>query len=125
MPAVAEKLDRDLKRAIDLFMRQAMARYDVRAAYLFGSRARGDHHDESDADVAIVLNGSPGSVLNTKLEMADLAYDAMLDTGVRIQPMPIWQVHWDNPTRFSNPALVRAIQREGIDLGVRTWTRRP
>jgi antitoxin ChpS len=116
MTAVVEKLDRDLQRAIALFLKQATAIYDVRAAYLFGSRARGDDHAESDADVAVVLNGAPGSLIDTKLEMADLAYDAMLETGVRIQPMPLWQVQWDEPTRFANPMLVRAIQREGIAL---------
>ncbi|MDZ7713489.1 MAG: nucleotidyltransferase domain-containing protein [Rhodovibrio sp.] len=114
-----------MKRAIDLF--DAAGDGAVRRARRVPVRqpCRGDHHDESDADVAIVLNGSPGSVLNTKLDMVDLAYDAMLETGVRIQPMPIWQAHWDDPTGFSNPALVRAIQREGIDLGARTWTSRP
>ena len=117
MTAVAEQLDPALKRALNLFLGQARTRYDVRAAYLFGSRARGDHHDESDADIAIILAGAPGSVLDTKLDMADLAFDAMLETGIRIQPLPLWYVHWQDPSRFSNPALVRAIQREGVVLG--------
>jgi len=116
MTGVADDLNTDVGRAVDLFLERVVATYEVRAAYLFGSRARGDHHLESDADVAVLLGGEPASVLDTKLEMADLAYDAMLDTGVRIQPMPLWRVHWDEPGRFSNPALVRAIQREGIAL---------
>lgn len=108
--------DWDLQRAVDLFLKQARATYDVRAAYLFGSRARGDDHAESDADVAVLLNGAPGSLIDTKLDMADLAYDAMLETGVRIQALPLWRLHWDDPGSFSNPELIRTIQREGVAL---------
>ena len=116
MTEVKQTLAPELQRAVDIFLKLTTAAYDVRAAYLFGSRARGDQHAESDADVAVVLNGQPGSLIDTKLAMADLAYDAMLETGVRIQPLPLWPHNWDDPGSFSNPALVRAIQREGVAL---------
>ena len=63
--------------------------YPTQQAILFGSRARGTSHDESDADVAIILKGKPGHFIKTKMAMNDIAYDILLDTGVRIQPLPV------------------------------------
>jgi len=39
-----------------------------------------------------------------------------LDSGIRIQPLPIWQEEWDHPENYSNPSLLRNIQNEGIVL---------
>jgi len=51
-----------------------------------------------------------------KLAMADLAYDVLLDTGIRIQPLPIWESDWEHPESYSNPALLRNIGRDGVRL---------
>ena len=42
-------------RAVRRFLDLVGERYPVRDAYLFGSRARGTHHPDSDADVAGML----------------------------------------------------------------------
>jgi len=39
---------------------RAGRRYDVLGAVLFGSRARADHHADSDADLALLLRGDHG-----------------------------------------------------------------
>jgi predicted nucleotidyltransferase len=88
----------------------------VLGVILFGSRARRTHRPDSDADVAVVLRGRPGKFVATKLAMADLAYDVLLDTGIRIQPLPIWEKEWGHPETYSNPRLLRNIEREGIRL---------
>lgn len=86
-------------------------------AVLFGSRARGQARDDSDVDVAVILKGSSdGAFLRTKLAMADVAYDVLLDTGVYIQPLPLWEDEWRQPERHPNPRLVENIRREGIPL---------
>jgi antitoxin ChpS len=46
--------------------------------------------------------------------MADLAYDILLETGIRIQPLPIWEEEWAHPDAYSNPHLLHNIEREGI-----------
>jgi antitoxin ChpS len=46
--------------------------------------ARHTEHAESDADVAVVLNGETGKFIDTKFAMDELAYEVLLDTGVRI-----------------------------------------
>ena len=88
----------------------------TRRAILFGSRARGTAHDESDADVAVILEGTSGHFIKTKMAMNDIAYDILLDTGIRIQPLPVWEGEWAHPESYSNPHLLRNIAKEGIAL---------
>ena len=90
--------------------------YPTQQAILFGSRARGTAHDESDADVAVILKGLTGHFIKTKMAMNDIAYDILLDTGIRIQPLPVWEAEWAHPERYSNPHLLHNIAAEGITL---------
>lgn len=90
--------------------------YRTQQIILFGSRARGTEHSESDADVAVILQGAVGRFIKTKMAMNDLAYDVLLQTGIRIQPLPIWEAEWAHPETYSNPHLLHNIAREGIAL---------
>lgn len=109
-------LDPDTQRAVRAFISRVATHYDFAGAVLFGSRARGTNRPDSDADVAVLLHGRPGKFVTTKLEMADIAYEVLLETGIRIQPLPIWEDEWEHPERYSNPLLLRNIEREGIRL---------
>lgn len=90
--------------------------YPTQESILFGSRARGTAHEESDADVAVILKGQPGNFIKTKMAMNDIAYDILLDTGIRIQPLPVWEGEWAHPELYSNPHLLHNIAVEGISL---------
>jgi hypothetical protein len=46
----------------------------------------------------------------------DVAYDVLLDSGIRIQPLPIWEREWAHPEQYSNPRLLENIAREGLAL---------
>jgi antitoxin ChpS len=48
--------------------------------------------------------------------MAGIAFDVMLETGVLIEAVPLWEEEWAHPERFNNPALIENIQRDGIRL---------
>jgi hypothetical protein len=48
--------------------------------------------------------------------MADFAFDVLLETGILIQPLPIWEQEWLHPEGYSNPQLLAAIKKEGIQL---------
>ncbi|MHB8454009.1 MAG: nucleotidyltransferase domain-containing protein [Acidiferrobacterales bacterium] len=102
-------------RAAHAFMEAVANRYDMIGAILFGSRARKSYRPDSDADVAVLLHGH-GKFVDTKLAMDDLAYDVLLETGIRIQPLPIWEDEWKHPDTYSNPRLLVNIEREGIRL---------
>lgn len=110
------RLDPNTERAVRQFLAVLAPRFDVAGAIVFGSRARGTYRPDSDADVAILLNGEHQRALPTTLAMADVAYDVLLDTGINISPLPIWLDQWDHPERFANPALLRNIAREGVRL---------
>ena len=102
--------------ATQAFMNKVKQQFDVKGAMLFGSRARQTHHSESDADVAVLLRGKTGRFVATKLAMDDLAYEVLLDHGIRIQPLPIWESEWQNQQAYSNPQLLYNIVRDGIPL---------
>ena len=98
------------------FIRQVATRYPVRGAILFGSRARGTHAAESDVDIAVVLRGPRGKLMETSIELADIAFAVLLETNIYIQPLPIWEAEWEHPETHSNPRLVENIRREGVPL---------
>jgi len=109
-------LDAETERAARMFLSRIAGRYDMTGAILFGSRARRTHRPDSDADVAVMLKGTHGKFLETKLAMADVAYDVLLETGIRVQPLPIWEDQWSQPERYSNPRLLANIAKEGVAL---------
>ncbi len=109
-------IDPETQRAAHAFLEKIAGRYELAGAILFGSRARRDHRPDSDVDIAVLLRGLPGSFLDTKLALADIAYDVLLETGVLVQPLPVWEDEWGHPERFINPSLIRNINREGVRL---------
>lgn len=110
------RIDPETESAVRLFMQRVSDAYDLDGAILFGSRARCDHRPDSDADVAVLLHGRRGAFLDTKLALADIAYEVLLETGVLIQPLPVWEDEWQHPHLAQNPRLITNIAREGIRL---------
>lgn len=111
-------LDSETEAAARRFLGQITDRYEIAGALLYGSRARGTHRPDSDADMAVILRGEPQRVLPTALEMSDVAYDVLLETGIRISPLPVWLDEWTHPEAHRNPALLRNIAAEGIPVQI-------
>ena len=109
-------IDHDTSAAAGAFLKVVANRFPLTRAMLFGSRARRAFGAESDADVAVFLSGAPQSFARTKLSMADIAYDVLLETGILIQPLPIWEAQWERPETHANPGLLRNIARDGVPL---------
>lgn len=110
------QLDHDTEEAVRRFLALIAGRYDMAGAIVFGSRARGTHRPDSDADVAVLLSGEHQRFLTTKLAMADVAFDVLLETGINISPLPVWLDEWEHPENYSNPALLKNIASEGFRL---------
>lgn len=110
------QIDSATEGAVRLFLSLIADRYDVVGAILYGSRARGTHRPDSDADLAVLLQGEHQRFLSTKLDMADFAFDVMLETNIRISPLPVWLDEWERPEDYSNPALLHIIKLEGVPL---------
>lgn len=115
MPSIAD-IDPNTQHAARTFIAKVSAQYAVADAILFGSRARRNSRMDSDLDIAVVLRGNRGRFIDTKLALADIAYDVLLETGILIQALPLWEDELKQPERYNNPDLLRNISREGIRL---------
>jgi predicted nucleotidyltransferase len=102
--------------AIKQFVKIVARNYPLEQTILFGSRARGTAHEDSDADVALILSGEIQPFMKTRMALNDLAYDVLLDTGVIIQPLPVWASQWAQPESYTNPQLLRNVARDGIQF---------
>jgi predicted nucleotidyltransferase len=114
---LANRPEESDRRVVSAFLEKLRSSYDVSEMIMFGSRARGDNRPDSDLDLAVVLNGKRGAFIDTKLDMAGLAFDVLMETGVLVQAFPMWEDDLAHPEQFPNPALIRTIAREGIRLG--------
>ena len=97
-------------------MRRLNGRYHVREAILFGSRARHTHTPDSDADIAVVMDGDHGNRAAAVRDMAAIAFHVMMETGVMLEALPLWGEEIERPETYTNPALIKTILRDGIRL---------
>ncbi|MFN3671918.1 MAG: nucleotidyltransferase domain-containing protein [Bosea sp. (in: a-proteobacteria)] len=108
-----------VERALSHYAGLVSAAYGQRLAgiYLFGSRARGSSRPDSDADIAVVLHAFSGSALDEKMRLVDLAFDALTDHGLMIQPWPFTRAEWRSEGRQARFAgLLQAARRDAVAL---------
>ena len=82
----------------------------IERVVLFGSRARGDAHDDSDYDVAVFLREMTDRFAEMD-RLADLGTDILNKTGEFVHAMPYRAGSYDERT-----PLMLAVRSEGIDL---------
>lgn len=81
---------------------------------LFGSRARGEGHEESDLDVAVVVRGSEAELFRPVCDVA-AEVNMQYDYGVRLAPLLLSEETLERFRRRER-AIARAILEEGIPL---------
>lgn len=89
----------------------------LREVVVFGSRARGDHRDDSDVDLAVVLQDGTWDFWDEKMRLVDMSDDAFHDHGLLIQAWPIANSAWLDPSLHHNPWFVRAVRRDAKPVG--------
>lgn len=109
-------MDAQTEHAVRAFMQRLEGRFPVQGSILFGSRARHTHDVDSDADLAVVLEGALGNRNVTARDMAGIAFDVMLETGVLVEALPLWEDEIKHVEAFGNPALLSTILRDGLRL---------
>lgn len=88
------------------------AKGHVRSIMLFGSRARGEGHEDSDVDILIILNKEDNSL---KIKIWDQAYQVFNDTDIMISPLVLSLEQFDNLLNHER-LIALTIQKEGIKL---------
>jgi uncharacterized protein len=88
----------------------------LRGLYLFGSRARGDHMPDSDADVAVVLADGEWVEWQERYILHKLAYDPGLESGLVIQPWPFSEAQWRDADHNAELPLARAARRSAVPV---------
>ncbi len=115
-PPPVKRIDADTARAARAFLQRLGSEYTVIDALLYGSRARGDHTPDSDADLALILKGDKGDRYQVVRDLGGVGFDVMMETGILVHALPLWEGEFREPGRFNNPALIDNIKREGLRL---------
>lgn len=85
---------------------------DLRSARLFGSRARGEGHEHSDLDIALLV--SPEGQAR-RYVIYDLAFDIGLAHGVQLAPLVLEEGRFQE-LKDRERLIAHDIEREGIPL---------
>src|SRR6056297_545061 len=95
-------------------IRKAIYQADSDAeAYLFGSRARGDHHSSSDWDILILID-APKVTNEIEDNFRDKLYDIELETGQVISVFIYPKNYWDGSLKYS--PLYKNVKNEGVRI---------
>lgn len=110
--------DQEVSEALRRFAEIVRHEYGARlkGLYLFGSRARRDHHDESDADVAVIIEDGEWRFWDEKMRLVDLGHDMLVDFGLYIQPWPFAASAWTSPEGAPRRHLIEAAKRDAQPL---------
>ena len=80
---------------------------------LFGSRARGDAHPQSDMDVAVILKGDASATARELV--SDCAWEAGWERGIVVVPMVFTEDEWEHGSERES-IFVQAIRAEGVPV---------
>lgn len=80
---------------------------------LYGSRARGDAHEDSDYDIVVVVNGPVDMALEDRIRAK--VYPLELETGALITLIVYSRDEWQSALHQATP-FHKAVQQEGVRL---------
>jgi predicted nucleotidyltransferase len=112
----SSRVDADTLRAAREFLRRIEGAYPFVGALLYGSRARGEYKPDSDADLAVILRGPKGDRYKVVRDIGGVGFDVMMETGILVHALPLWEEEFEEPRRFGNPGLIANIKRDGLRL---------
>ena len=116
------KLDKEEKNALDSFGSFLQRRLPdaVERVELFGSRARGDSHRESDIDVLVALDTASPS---NRDAVYDAVIDTLLDSGIYLSALVYDRGEFARLMSLRTP-FMQNVSEEGILLWSKTGEHR-
>jgi predicted nucleotidyltransferase len=85
---------------------------NLEAARLFGSRARGEGHEHSDLDIALIVTADGRA---RRARIYDLAFDIGLKHGVELAPLVVERARF-RELEARERLIARGIAEEGLPL---------
>jgi predicted nucleotidyltransferase len=83
--------------------------HDLARIVLFGSRARGEGHEDSDWDMAVFLKRAITAA--DQRGVSEIGHDVMCETGAMIQSIALPAARWS-----AADELIRNIRRDGVPV---------
>ncbi len=108
------KLNQKEEAALREFTKILRGKYSdrIKMLLLYGSKARGDYHKESDIDVFVLIDKGDYKIRD---EIVDIAADLLLKHEVLISPRVINMGEYNTLTRWK-ASFIKNIQKEGIKI---------
>ena len=107
---MSKMVDRQTRNTIIDIVRKYAAtvgqQYCLKELYLFGSYAKGNPHEDSDIDIAVVSDDFTGDTYDDQLALMKLRYDVDL----RIEPHPFLTEDFTDENPFAYEIMHTGIQ---------------
>ena len=97
---------REALKIAKIYIDSISSRFNVKQAILFGSYAKGTNHEDSDIDIAIVINNIV-DIIDTQIEMMKLR--RKIDLRIEPHPFMVSDFYQSNP-------VVNEILKYGITI---------
>jgi predicted nucleotidyltransferase len=107
-------LDTNEKKAVDEFTQSVKAAFgdSIKRLLIYGSKARGNFHKESDIDILVLLEQEDYQARN---QISDIAFDLLLKYGVLISPRVINTIEYAKLCRWQT-AFIRNVDKDGVPI---------
>ena len=102
---VKENIDVNILKSVEEYIKEISKHYSIQEVYLFGSYAKGTNHEDSDIDVAIIIN-SDCNVFDLMVELMMLTQNIDL----RIEPHPIQVKDFEDGNPFVQEIIETGIK---------------
>ena len=120
-----ENLDEETQRGIGMFMTElaALKLPGISRVLLYGSRARGDHDEWSDTDIAVVLAGADpvGETFSeSQNRLTEIGSKLVWETNwaVEVTAFIVWEDELCHPEKRRNPVFYRNVLADGVEIQV-------
>lgn len=111
---VAANLDAKSNDAATKFVQLLRANLQIEAAYLIGSRARGDFHPGSDLDLVIIVDDERDGLSGPDVSQSTSA--VFKKFSIVVSPVFTTSSIWKRPETAHDRWLAETVQREGVEI---------